>query len=287
MIPSDSVGWLFKDIIPDASSCYLVAEFYKNDTTNVWKFKSTATPFKVVKSAVSLGSATGMAISITVPIADIISSGSLGTGSCSFYVCVGFNKYSGTTAQGSSAFVAPWQVGAHKCATLVTVTVASPYVVSFTKYCFDPSSTFVDFPTAVLNVTGNQTSMKFQATVQNHASTALKIYSAKNMQTSGLIFRARAVGSYGAYHNDNTGYTTDDSTGINRIMYVGTGAGVNVTNSSDSITVNANSSSTLYFFAENLLPYGDTIGIIIEVSNDGGSTWATTGMKNCQFRRTP
>lgn len=285
IIPSDSVGWEFKDIIIEPNTYKLVAEFYKNDTANVWKSGSTANPFLTVQSTKYMDNWNGMSIDMGVSIADILTAlGDTSTTMPSFFVCVGFNKYTAATPTASSAFVAPWVSTKQKCVTLVTVVQASPYVVSFDKYAFGSSNTYSNFPTSAINATSD--TLKFQTSVKNNGSTAMKIFGLGNAQSSGLLFRMRAVGSYGAFRGSNTNHTSaggDDSNGAWRILEVATNS--DMSSNVNNVTINAGATMTIYFRANNLLPYGYTTGIIIEVSNDGGSTWATTGMTTAYFNR--
>lgn len=282
IIPSDSNGFEFKDLIAEAESYYLVAEFYK---TGMWTDKSNASPGKVVKSSVSLGAASGMSISFEVPVSEILSALGLSTtADVQFYVCVGFNKYTGTTAAGSAAFIAPWSFRNNKHATLVTVQQGSPYTVSFTKYAWAGSSTYNNFTSTAISAQSD--TMKFQASVYNGGSSAMKIYGPGNAQTGGLAFRARAIGSYGAYHDHNGGHLSeggDDFNGAWRALKVATNS--DMSSNVNNVTINSKETKTLYFQADNLLPYGYTTGIVVEVSNDGGSTWATTGLHTCNFNR--
>lgn len=281
-IPSDSYGFEFKDLIPEADYYYLVAEFY---VTSMWVQKSNGVPCKVVKSAVSLGKATGMSISFEVPISEILSAAGLPTNTTAyFYVCVGFNKYYGNTVQGSSAFIAPWVSSKHKCATYVTVQQGSPYVVSFTQYAWAGSNTYQNFPSYAVNAQSD--TMKFKASISNNSTSVMKIYGRNNQIAGGRLFRARAIGSYGAYANSNTNHTSaggDNSNGAWRVMKVATNS--DMSSNVDNITINPNTTVTLYFQADNLLPFGYTTGIVIEVSMDGGATWATTGLHTCYFNR--
>lgn len=291
IIPSNSVGWQFKDIIAEPDRYYLVAEFYKWEQWDETTAKSsTAAPFHVAWLNTAAGSLnnTNMSIYFEVPLSTIFSKGNFGSLSfINFYVCVGFNKrnQANTAWESGQGFVAPWVGNALRCATKVTVSTDSPYIVNFLKWAWVGSDTYSDFPTTAIN--SSNASMKFQATITNNGQNALNIYGLGSTPSNGLLFRARAFGSYGAYHDYNGGHLSaggTDMQGAARIMKLGTQPGMGSTVS--NITIPANGQpQTVYFQADDLLPYGYTTSIAIEVSNDNGATWATTGLKNCYFNR--
>ncbi|MDE6511516.1 MAG: hypothetical protein K2L00_05435, partial [Muribaculaceae bacterium] len=282
IIPSDSVGWEFKDIIPEANKYKLVAEFYKNDTANVWKSGSTAAPFLTVQSTKYMDNWSGMQTYFGVSLADILAAlGNTGTTTPSFFVCVGFNKYQSATADFSSAFVAPWKSNRIRCVTLVTVVQASPYVLSLLKYSWN-STSYVSFVSS--DVTAQSPTMRFQVTVANNGSTTMHI-GIGSADADKLLFAAQAWGSYGAYHDFNGGFLADggtDNHGPMRVMKVGTNT--DLSSNTNNVSINANSSKTLYFQADDLLPFGHTTSILIWVSNDGGTTWENTGTQQVSFK---
>ncbi len=283
IIPSDSVGWEFKDIIPEPNKYKLVAEFYKNDTVNVWKSGSTASPFLTLKSAKYMDNWGGVQTYFGVSISDILTAlGNNSSSMPSFFVCVGFNKYSGETASASSAFVAPWKTNQQRCVTLVTVVKASPYLISLLKYSWNTTN-YVAF--VATDVTAQSSTMRFQTTVTNNSSTTMNI-GISNAVAGKLLFAAQAWGSYGEYHNFNGGYLAaggTDNSGPRRVMKVGTNT--DLSSNTNNVSINANSAKTLYFQADDLLPYGHTTSILIWVSNDGGATWENTGSQQVSFKR--
>lgn len=288
VIPSDSVGWTFKDIIPEADSYYLVAEFYIKE---MYVSKSTAVPGKTVKSSVSLGAAPGMSISFDVPISEVLTALGLSTSTdVQFYVLVGFNKYSGSTPAGSAAFIAPWSGSSHKQSTLVTVQQGSPYNININKYAPNtptPSeSSYVELTTSP--VTLYTDTLYFMGTIYNGSSTPLTLYFGSASGSNALCFRARAYGSYGAYEMDNGGHLSaggTNSAGAFRNLQIGTQA--DLTNPENNVTIPAGQQKTIYFKADNLIPYGNTIAIMIYLSADGGASWTETGGGNCNFNRIP
>lgn len=291
IIPSDSYGFVFPDIIPEADSYYLVAEFYRTD---MWVSKSNAVPAKTVKSSVSLAQATGMSISFDVSISEILSALGLSTTvDVSFYICVGFNKYSGSgTAAGSAAFIAPWKSSAQKCATLVTVQQGSPWYITIQQYALNPTapSSYKNFPTSEEDLKSNST-LFFKTLFQNNGANAVTIYT-EGGPANSLMFRAFAVG--GNYDNPdyliggdgNQGHMEaggSGTMGARRALKVGTE--YNVSSTVNNVTIPAKSSMTLYFKAESLIPKGNTSMIMFEVSNDGGASWAQTGDVTARFYR--
>ena len=67
-----------------------------------------------------------------------------------------------------------------------------------------------------------------------------------------------------------------------RVMKVGTNT--DLSSNTNDVSINANSSKTLYFQADDLLPFGHTTSILIWVSNDGGTTWENTGTQQVSFK---
>lgn len=284
----------FKDIIPEPSQYYLVAEFYKVDDFKVSEVSkvSSPKPFLTAWSTQNLSQAS-RTMTFDVLISLIKSRGGYAsTSNMNFYVCVGFNKKSGFTDSNGdqtgaygTAFVAPWS-NTRFCATFVITSMVSPYEVFFTQYA-GPTGSYANFPSTATSVT--YSTMRFKATVYNNSSSTLNIFAGATTAPAGALkFRAKAVGSYGAYANtiDNTEHRAnggDDSNGAWRILEIATAADMSST--VNSVTILAGSNMTLYFRANNLLPYGNTIGIIIEVSNDNGASWATTGTKTAYFNR--
>lgn len=289
IIPSDSYGFEFKDLIAEAESYYLVAEFYRTD---MWVNKSEATPAKVVKSSESLALA-GMSISFEVPISEILSALGLSTTvDVSFYVCVGFNKYSGSTAAGSAGFIAPWGGFSKKQATKVTVQQGSPWYITIQQYALPnptSASSYKNFPSSETVLTSS--TLFFKTLFQNNSQSPVTIYTSGWLANS-LMFRAFAVG--GNYDNPdymigsggNQGHFEaggSGTMGARRIMKVGLEPDVSST--VNSVTIPAGQSWPVYFKAEDLVPKGNTTQIFFEVSNDGGASWALTGDVTALFKR--
>lgn len=291
LIPSDSSGFEFKDLIPEADRYYLVAEFY---ITAMWVYKSIGVPFKVVKAPVSLGAAAAMIITLDIPISEILSAGNLGTTTdVSFYVCVGFNKYSGSTAAGSAAFIAPWPQQKRKCATLVTVMQGSPWHITIQQYALPvptpTASSYMNFPTTETVLTSS--TLFFKTQFYNGGQNPVTIYT-EGGPANSLMFRAFTVG--GNYDNpeyliggdSNQGHFADGGTatmGAHRKMKVGLNPDVSST--VNNVTIPAGQTETLYFKVESLVPRGNTSEIRFEVSNDGGASWAETGSVVARFKR--
>lgn len=291
VIPSNSYGFEFKDLIPDPERVYLVAEFYKETQWNETTAKgqtSASNPFYTawLNTAAGRLSTTGNVIQFDVPLSTILLQGGFSTSSnANFYVCVGFNRRNVANTEWvyGEGFIAPWNFGSIKCATKVTVYQGSPYVVAFLKYAWSTSNTYNDFSTSV--TVAQSDTMKFQATITNNGQNPLVIRGLGSTQSNGLLFRARAFGNYRDYSAQNGGHTSaggTDTQGAPRVMKIGTLAsmGSNV----DNISIPADGKPhTVYFQADNLLPHGHTSTIEIMISNDNGATWGITGMKNCNF----
>lgn len=290
LIPPTAPGWTFKDLIPEESRYYLVAEFYK---TNAWSIGSTATPFLVKQSATSLNT-DSLSMYLPVTLSEIATAGGFsfnGTSAQSFYVCVGFNKRnaSNTDWESGAAFVAPWEPPYAKCATLVKVEGQSPYIVEILGYKFPPlnsATAFLPISTTEVNASNKSDTLFFEAKITNNSNSPLKIYT-ENYQSGGLMFRMTAHGAYGKYHDDNGNHLTAGGTdyhGAPRILEIFTSK--TASNSTQMIQIAAKSSQTIYFRAASLLPYGETGILVTEVTKDG-TNWAVSGQETCNFKRIP
>lgn len=293
IIPSDSHGFAFKDLIPEPDKYYLVAEFYKESqwTANSVKSSTTA-PFHVAYSENKSLDTTDPSIQFDVPLSTLWQKLGNPNSDFTFYVCIGFNKRSGSGWASGAAFVAPWDYTNYKCATKVTVYKDSPWVITIQGYTPPKAtvteSSYVAFSTT--NINANFDSILFKTSFYNGGLNSVTIYTDPNV--SGLAFRAFASGNYGQYHNDNGGHLSaggSDTQGAPRALKVGFLP--NVSSTQNNVTIGSKATETVYFKLKDtnqgLLPYGNTTAIIFQVSNDGGSTWSTVGMVACNFTRVP
>lgn len=299
----DSCKFELKDIIPEADKYRLVMEFYKYDTTNVWKQGSDASPFYIVRSTGSLDT-TSPYIQISAKPSDILNAGHTAglwnkndSLEKTFIVCVGMEKIDDHGIPvGGSGFIAPWVEGKHTCATLVKIAMASGFAVALQKYSLvsTPSSEsqYTEFTTSEIVI--SQTFIYFKTKITNNDTTALNIYKSNAPAGShNAMFRAWAVGGgYGDPDNmtgagGNEGHFADggtNATGAHRNLDVGTEPDVSANVS--YITIPAGASRTVYFKANNFFPKGNTTQIFIEVSTDGGNLWFNAGDTTCNFKRT-
>lgn len=277
-IPPNSGDWQFSELIPDANNYYLVAEIYKEEVFNA---NNRGAPVLVRRSGFTLGDGPNSLI-IDIDLSDIkffITGGDTAVKDFNFIVCVGFNKYNGETPVGSSGFVAPWDMYAHRCVTRVLVNTASPYVVKLLKYALPNPTTesqYKDLSLEPVNISND--TMFFKAQFQNNSN--------KEVYLSNFIFTIKAQGAYGDYRNENIGYIAqggNDVMGPERTLSFGEKP--NTSSDNAVITIPANSSKDVYFKAENFIPYGITTLFIFTVKDKTGTISNTTGMYNVQFRR--
>lgn len=291
-IPNTATGFLFSDLIPNASEYYLVAEFYKESD---WKNRSTSVPFHTAVSQANL-STTSLTIVLDVALSDIKSKGGFSADTYNFYVCVGFNRRTGTTFYSSSAFVAPWSAAGTECATLVQVLSGTPYVLTISEY-----ATILNLPTYTAFASSPQVKITtadlyFKGTMKNN-DTANAMILNNPMDSTSLKFAAQAVGNYsqsltGKYPSENPN-RQDDHNGY--LVPLAVGEDPYASNSNVSITIPAGSTKTLHFKSTYkyegggqilLMPYGHTTQINFFVSNDNGLSWEPVGSKSCNFLRT-
>lgn len=290
-IPNTATGFLFSDLIPNASEYYLVAEFYKESD---WKSNSTSVPFYTATSQANLGT-TSSVIVLDVLLSDIKSKGGFTENAYNFYVCVGFNRKNGASFYGSSAFVAPWSAAGTECATFVQVMSGAPYLLTISEY-----ATILNLPTYTAFATSPQVKITtadlyFKGTMKNNDTANAMILNNPTNATS-LKFAAQAVGSYsesvsGHPISDNPN-RMDDNNGY--VVPLDVGENPYASDSNVSITIPAGGTKTLHFKStykyeggqRKLMPYGHTTQINFFVSNDNGETWEIVGTKYCNFLRT-
>ncbi|MDE6649296.1 MAG: hypothetical protein K2K45_05140 [Muribaculaceae bacterium] len=282
-VPPDSAGWELRDIIPEAGQYYLVAEFYE-DNGVLFANKTSATPF-VVKYPIIAMSTNMPRISFSVKIGDIMSFMSQKpTSDFNLYVCVGFNKLSSTGFSSGAGFIAPWDPKAIKFMTRVWVQQGSPYFITLTKYAWSNSNTYQSFPSSPIKA--QTPTLKFEASVYNSGSNPLHLYLRGHAQQNSLVFRARAVGSYGDYARYNEFHLSNGGNAYNGAwvdLEVATDS--DMSSSVNNVTINSKETKTVYLRANDILPYGYTTQLIIQVSNDNGSTWEDCGSGMAYFNR--
>ena len=302
LIPADSVGWMFRYLIPEPNEYYFVVELYKTadyESVTGGDF-STKVPFAVFAPKTTLYATTGMGIRIEVPLSVIETLGGLTANNYNFIACVGFNRVKSSatkTDKGSyyqitpanayaaangAAFIAPYSLSAQRCVTKITVTKASPYIANMLQYALTTSTAYANFPSAETRISSD--SLRFKVRFDNNANSTAYLDSQTQKAAGHITLRAIAYGSFDRIPQ-NMGYISEDDYSRSKPIPLKISDQPAASPEKNSWAMAAKSKTTLYAQANALIPYGTTSSIVIEVSNDGGKTWNTTGTVTAYFRR--
>lgn len=197
----------------------------------------------------------------------------------SYYQITPANAYA---AANGAAFIAPYSLSAQRCVTKITVTKASPYIANMLQYALTTSTAYANFPSAETRISSD--SLRFKVRFDNNANSTAYLDSQMQKASGHIILRATAYGSFDRIPQ-NMGYISEDDYSRSKPIPLKISDQPAASPEKNSWSMAAKSKTTLYAQANALIPYGTTSSIVIEVSNDGGKTWNTTGTVTAYFRR--